>query len=112
MKKTPLTKGKFALVDDEDYAYLMQWKWSYSPNRGGYAVRQIGTNKKSKHQSMHRPLMGNPKGMVDHYNSNGLGNQKSNLRCATQQQNQQNQKKRIDNTSGYKGVSFHKLRQK
>ena len=27
MKRVPLTQGQFALVDDEDYDYLMQWKW-------------------------------------------------------------------------------------
>ena len=27
MNKIPLTQGKFAIVDDEDYDHLMQWSW-------------------------------------------------------------------------------------
>jgi hypothetical protein len=27
MKKVKLTDGQIAKVDDEDYAYVMQWKW-------------------------------------------------------------------------------------
>ena len=39
MKEIPLTKGKVALVDDSDFEWLMQWKWSYAST--GYAVSMI-----------------------------------------------------------------------
>jgi hypothetical protein len=49
MKKIPLTKGKFALVDDDDYLHLSQWKWNI--NDMGYAVRSV-TTKISKKKMM------------------------------------------------------------
>jgi hypothetical protein len=45
---------------------------------------------------------------IDHINSDGLDNRIQNLREATHAQNQRNQSKRSDNTSGLKGVSWHK----
>jgi hypothetical protein len=36
MKRIALTKGKEALVDDQDYEYLMQWKWKASHNRNTF----------------------------------------------------------------------------
>ena len=44
MKQIPLTQGKFAIVDDEDFAYLMQWKWFPSYMKGrttDYANRSV-----------------------------------------------------------------------
>lgn len=45
-----------------------------------------------------------PSGMIDHVNGNHGDNRITNLRIATFNQNQWNTKRRIDNTSGYKGV--------
>jgi len=42
MKKVKLTKGKCALVDDEDFEYLNQFKWHV--NKSGeryYAARTL-----------------------------------------------------------------------
>jgi hypothetical protein len=49
---------------------------------------------------------------VDHWDGDGLNNQQSNLRPATHRQNAANQKRRRDNTSGYKGVSWHRQKGK
>lgn len=101
MKRIALTQGKYALVDDEDYERLVQHKWYY--NRG-YAVR--GASPKIL---MHRVVNETPEGKeTDHINMDKLDNRKSNLRTATRKQNAVNRGTQSNNTSGYKGVSWHK----
>lgn len=51
-----------------------------------------------------------PSGQLDHVNRNRGDNRISNLREATNPQNQANSKHRINNTSGYRGVTFRKDR--
>lgn len=106
MKKIPLTKGKFAIVDDEDYKKVMEYRWKYS-NRG-YAAKNYVENGKNKTLLMHRLIMGDPVLFVDHIDGDPLNNRKSNLRLATNRQNCLNQKLGSQNTSGYKGISWHK----
>jgi len=54
-----------------------------------------------------------PKGMqIDHINGDILDNRVENLRIATYAENQWNAKTRVDNTSGVKGVCWHKKAQK
>lgn len=108
-RKIPLTRGKYAIVDIEDYEKLKQYKWHI---RGGkssrtfYAVRTVGTGKNRKYINMHRVIMDAPDGMfVDHINGNGLDNRKANLRLATNAQNSRNKAKRKNTAnSKYKGV--------
>ena len=103
MKRIPLTQGKFALVDDEDFEELNKHKWCYSI---GYAQRRIS---KTRLLLMHRVILWAEKGqMVDHINMNGLDNRKNNLRLCTKAQNMMNRDKTRVNTSGYKGVSWDK----
>ena len=49
---------------------------------------------------------------IDHINENPSDNRWNNLREATKSQNMMNISKIISNTSGYKGVGFHKKRKK
>ena len=103
----PLTKGKFALVDKKDFAYLNQWKWRYHKN--GYAVR---TSRKGLIR-MHRVVNKTPLGFfTDHINHNKLDNRRKNLRTVTKSQNQMNVGLQANNTSGYKGVYWHKQSKK
>lgn len=101
MKEIKLTQGRFALVDDEDYEYLNQWRWYYSDS--GYAVRKPS----SVRFFMHRVVINTPEGMfTDHINRNKLDNRRENLRICTRSQNCANVGILPSNTSGYKGVSF------
>src|ERR1019366_9207564 len=107
MKTITLTKGFVALVDDEDYEWLSQWKWQYGEH-GPRAFR----HDRSTHNtnlSMHRVIMNAPVGIeLDHINRIGLDNRRSNLRLATRRQNSANQSKKKNATaSKYKGVGLH-----
>jgi hypothetical protein len=50
--------------------------------------------------------------LIDHKNNNPLDNRWTNLRVATKSQNAANSGPRSTNTSGYKGVYFHKQAKK
>jgi hypothetical protein len=103
----PLTRGKFAIVDEADYECLSQFKWQAHKDRSTfYAVRSTpAVNGKRGVIRMHQVLVGEG---CDHKDGNGLNNARANLRPATIRQNNCNQGVRSDNTSGYKGVSWHK----
>lgn len=109
-KKIPLGKSKkSALVDDEDYEFLIQNKWYFMKTEqiGGYASTHIT----GKTIYMHRIVNKTPEGFfTDHINGDKLDNRKSNLRTATERQNRMNQKIKAPNKSSkYKGVSWNKL---
>lgn len=109
MKKIKLTKGKYAIVDDEDFEFLSQFNWQCDSS--GYAVRDIGGRKNKKRTLMHSLLNKTPKGFhTDHINRNKLDNRKVNLRTTTPSQNILNSKISKNNTSGYKGVQWYKNR--
>ncbi len=106
MKKIKLTQNKVALVDDEDYEYLNQFKWcAHKDTKTYYAKRWVNTNTMI---TMHHEIIGYPPvGFeTDHKSGNGLNNQRYNLRNVTHRQNCQN-KKNIIKASRYPGVSWH-----
>lgn len=126
-KKIPILKGKYeAIVDAEDYVWLMQYSWTgkqKKKNCGIYVVRNSRgyvppkkyrlakmpqTKAKMAHVVFGKPV---PKGMViDHINHNTLDNRKSNLRLVTEQQNRWNRPSTRNSSSKYKGVSLEKGR--
>lgn len=114
MKQIPLTQGQFALVDDEDYQWLNQWKWQAQKGKTTfYAVRtDYSRGKKFKRLLyMHCEILdiSNEENLHgDHKDRNGLNNQRSNLRIATSSQNNCNRLSLKNVTSEYKGVGWHK----
>jgi hypothetical protein len=103
------TRDMVALVDDDMYDYLMQWKWTVHNGRNTlYAVRK-GKRPLQKKVWMHREITNAPAGMqVDHINGDGLCNLRENLRVCTVAENLRNRRKPVNNTSGYKGARLHK----
>lgn len=99
------TQGKFAIVDDEDYEWLMQYKWYAQENKyTWYACRYITIAGKSKSILMHREIMQVPKGLLtDHKNHKGYDNRRCNLRICSRIQNQWNRAIQ-KSLSKYKGV--------
>lgn len=99
------------LVDDADYEWLSQWRWSL--HRGArqlYAERHEGTRRNKRTIRMHRQIAGLQHGdgrMVDHRNRNGLDNRRENLRIAGRgdRDNKQNLDPYRTNTSGARGVT-------
>ena len=111
MKKLPLSQGKFALVDDDDFKRMNKHKWCCTNNRGTfYAIRTLNaTAKRPKRKTffLHREILRAKKGQtVDHRNGNGLDNRKRNIRICTQQQNTFNKRNDQGSKCEYKGVTW------
>jgi hypothetical protein len=101
MKEIPLTNGGAAIVDDEDYDYLMQWNWRM--DHKGYAVRTTTINHVGVCFIMHRIVANTPQGMqTDHINRNKLDNRRANLRHCTAHQNMAN----MERKNKYIGVQW------
>ena len=116
MKEIQLTKGQVALVDDDMFDYLNQWKWYASEQKNGkfYAARKIKLNSKRTSIMMHRLIINNTDSKLhtDHINGITLDNRKINLRICTNSQNQMNKNAQVNNKNGFKGVSYNKEKKK
>ena len=97
-KSIPLTQGKFALVDDEDFEKLNQNVWLFC---NGYAARGVNRFPRRRLLYMHRIILNPPEGFdVDHISHNSLDNRKENLRICSRTENQRNRIIGKNNTSG------------
>lgn len=105
IKSIQLTRGKVTIVDEKDFNILSQFKWCFDTSTG-YPVSRIN----GKNIRMHRFLLRPKKGLsVDHINGDKMDNRRINLRVCTHSQNLMNLiVKRKNNTSGFKGVSWHR----
>jgi hypothetical protein len=106
MKLLPLTKGRFAKVDDSDFEYLSQFKWTVTRKYNNDYVKRSKSIKGVTHVVyLHRELMGFPVGMqVDHRNGDGLDNQRHNLRVCTKANNVRNRRRQHNQKNVYIGV--------
>jgi hypothetical protein len=98
MKEIPLTQGYVALVDDEDYGRVSLYKWyahkdpSSDPNRPLIYAQRSSRRPDGKRFTllMHRFILGDSGPDIDHWDRNGLNNQRGNLRACNQSQNNAN----------------------
>lgn len=111
-------KGKFAIVDANQFELLSQYTWTLAT--GGYAacwypriylngkrVVAKGEQPKPFNMLMHRMILCPEKiQMVDHINHDPLDNRLCNLRLCDNTENQRNAKLKVDNTTGFKGVTY------
>lgn len=105
-KKYP---GLVALIDDEDAEMVSAYKWyPVFPNKHikiPYAMASITRQDGSRSGLyMHRLIMPDVEGQVDHVDRNALNNTRANLRAATASQNSANRGLSPRNKSGYIGV--------
>jgi len=116
MNEIKLNHGFVAVVDDEDYKSVVLRKWRAFRVKNSDLVYAITDeylgNGKYKSVLMHRFIMQPMDGVtVDHQNSNGLDNRRSNLRFATRTQQQANTRK-TKGASRFKGVWLNKANAK
>jgi HNH endonuclease len=109
-------RGQHAVVvDEEDYAYLTQWRWSFKTSRWRwgakvYAHRSIWVRDATKRKGgrsialyMHRVILTERMGLAppsdthegDHIDVDSLNNTRANLRWSTKAEQNANQKPRI-----------------
>jgi hypothetical protein len=106
MREIELTRGKVAVVDDEDYPQLSRYNWFVTKNRanGNWYAGRNSSRLLGKRRTilMHTQILSGIG--ADHINGDGLDNRRSNLRLATATQNGANRKLSSNNTSGVSGV--------
>ena len=115
MRELKIKYDKVALVSDEDYDLVSQYEWcSHRKRRKGryawYVDREEKINGKWKTIQLHTFILGNPPDgyEIDHKDTDGLNNQRDNIRFVTRSQNMMNRQKAAGTSTKYKGVSFHK----
>lgn len=109
IKLLPLSQGKYAIVDTDDFAKLNMYKWTaFRDGDTFYAIRRIG----NQFIWMHREIMIAPTHMdVDHRNHNGLDNRRCNFRICSRSVNLHN-KRKFSSTTHYRGTTFVKRKRK
>lgn len=95
------SKGNRFMVDAEDVETISVCTW-YKDESRGYIKGTIN----GKKVTLHRYLMDNPNGIVDHINRDKSDNRRRNLRVCTQSESNMNRGVQRSNKIGIKGVAF------
>jgi hypothetical protein len=101
-RKLPLTKGQYAIVLAEHYAWLMTFMWFVTWNKRSRTFYAGTYDITHKRISLHRMVSGLQK--ADHKNGDGLDNRPRNLRPCDDSLNGANAQLSLSNKTGYKGV--------
>lgn len=100
MKEIPLTQGRIALIDDEDYERVMRFRWRARRDKKTWYAE---TGPSDRSVFLHNFILGTAPGFEgEHRDSDGLNNRRGNLRIATRSQNCMN--RRGWSKYGYKGI--------
>ena len=111
----PLSRGLYAIVWESDYEWLMKWRWNAQWDRDVQKFYAMRSATGTRVRSMHSFIIGAQRGSkctADHINGHTLDNRRINLRPADAFLQAWNHRKQLNNTSGYRGVSFCKKKQK
>jgi hypothetical protein len=110
VKIIPLTQGKFALVDDEDFTRISIYKWQAHKSGSTWRVKRGDydpATQNSKNIWLSRFILGVSE-FVDHRNGDPFDNQKHNLRLAGKSGNQRGfRKKSLGKSSRFRGVFWN-----
>lgn len=102
---------------------VLTWKISYGGvkvgdkigtlHHSGYLICKLGGRQLLTHRLIWFYMTGEwPDFQIDHIDTNKTNNKWSNLRLAIHNENQRNKNLQVNNTSGYKGVYWYKIKQK
>lgn len=118
LKEIPLSDGSVALVDNEDYSYLSQWKWHVNgghPSRTEYdkvVITHQGKRRMAflaQRITMAREILHAPEGRkVIHLNGDNFDNRRTNLALAGNRELKHRRDKQAGCSSKYKGVIYQK----
>lgn len=105
-------KGKFAIVDDKHWAEVQAMGSWCLRDENQYPIVNYKGKTTSLASVIYAHIDPTYKGEVDHIDLNPLNNLEENLRPATRTQQMHNQRLKINNQSGVKGVYWREDRQK
>jgi hypothetical protein len=114
MKTIPKYEGVYSIeTDGRVWSHRKQKYISPTPDGGGYLMLDFRNNGLRRTVKIHRLLAicflgATERDLVDHKDRNIQNNSLDNLRVCTKSQNLANAKRYKNNTSGFKGVSWHK----